>query len=63
MLKVSQIYLRRLTEDDVTEKYVSWLNDPEINQYLESRFSVHTIEETRSFIRSVYNDKNSLVAK
>ena len=53
-----QIYLRRLTEDDVTDNYVSWMNDTEINQYLESRFTVHEIEETKSFIRSVSNDRN-----
>lgn len=60
MLKGVQIYLRRLTEDDVTETYVSWINNPEINQYLESRFTIHTIEETRLFIRSVTNDNNYL---
>lgn len=58
MLKGKQIYLRRLTEDDVTEKYVSWMNDPEINQYLESRFVRHTLESTKAFIRSVTNDNN-----
>lgn len=58
MLRGKQIYLRRLTEDDVTEKYVSWINNPEINQYLESRFVTHTIESTKTFIRSVTNDNN-----
>lgn len=58
MLKGNQIYLRRLTEDDATEKYVSWMNDPEVNQYLESRFVTHTIESTKAFIRSVTNDNN-----
>lgn len=53
-----QIYLRRLTEDDASEKYASWMNDPEINQYLESRFMVHTVENTKVFIRSVTNDNN-----
>ena len=57
-LEGEQIYLRRLTEDDSTERYVAWLNDPDINQYLESRFCEHTVEETRAFIRSVTNDSN-----
>lgn len=52
------IYLRRLTEDDVTTDYVHWMNDPDINQYLESRYYTHTIENTKSFIRSVTNDNN-----
>lgn len=53
-----RIYLRRLTEDDATDNYVRWMNDPEINQYLESRFYTHTIESTKAFIRSVTNDNN-----
>jgi RimJ/RimL family protein N-acetyltransferase len=28
---------------DVTQDYVDWLNNPNINRYLESRFSLHTI--------------------
>lgn len=58
ILQGEHIFLRRLTEDDVTEDYVRWMNDPEINQYLESRFVTHTIESTKSFIRSVTNDNN-----
>lgn len=53
-----RIYLRRLTENDVSEDYVRWMNDPDINQYLESRFYTHTIESTKAFIRSVTNDNN-----
>ena len=58
ILKGGRIYLRRLTEDDVSEDYVRWMNDPEINQYLESRFYIHTIESTKAYIRSVTNDNN-----
>lgn len=52
------IYLRRLTEEDVTEKYVAWMNDSDINQYLESRFAIQTIDSVKSFIRSVTNNSN-----
>lgn len=58
ILKGEKIYLRRMTVDDVTERYVGWLNDPEINQYLECRFSTHTIEETKDFVKSVTDDSN-----
>lgn len=53
-----RIYLRRLTENDASEDYVRWMNDPDINQFLESRFYIHTIESIQSFIRSVSNDYN-----
>lgn len=58
VLKGKKIYLRRLTEDDATQEYADWMNDPEVNQYLESRFFPQTIESTRAFIRSVTNDNN-----
>ena len=58
ILQGERIFLRRLTEDDASEDYVRWMNDPEVNQYLESRFYTHTIESTKAFIRSVSNDNN-----
>lgn len=35
------------TEQDISERYIGWLNDPEINRYLEIRF-VHQSRETVS---------------
>ena len=58
VLNGERIYLRRLTEDDASEDYVRWMNDPDINQYLESRFYTHTIDSTKAFIRSVTNESN-----
>lgn len=57
-LQGEQIFLRRLSENDATQDYVDWMNDPEINQYLESRFYTQTIESTKAFINSVTNDNN-----
>jgi len=31
-------------EGHIHDRYVSWMNDPEINCFLESRFSQHTLE-------------------
>ncbi|MBI1812552.1 GNAT family N-acetyltransferase [Candidatus Peregrinibacteria bacterium] len=43
------IFLRELREEDATEAYASWLNDPEVNRYLETRQV--TLEQLRSYIR------------
>jgi [ribosomal protein S5]-alanine N-acetyltransferase len=56
----SQISLFLLKPDHVTQEYVSWLNDPLVNQYLESRFVRHTIESTRDFVQSVLDSPNNL---
>lgn len=54
------MFLRRLTPADASERYVRWLNDPEVNQYLESRFYPQTKESVAEFIRRVHNDRNYL---
>jgi RimJ/RimL family protein N-acetyltransferase len=47
------IYLRFLTPDDVGDVYVAWMNDSEITQYLESRWSVQTLESIRNFVQAM----------
>jgi [ribosomal protein S5]-alanine N-acetyltransferase len=46
----SNVSLFLLKPELVTQDYVSWLNDPEVNQYLESRFVTHTLESSRNFV-------------
>jgi RimJ/RimL family protein N-acetyltransferase len=45
------IELFKLTEPDVNEEYVRWLNDPRVNRFLESRHVTHTLESSREFVR------------
>jgi ribosomal-protein-alanine N-acetyltransferase len=56
----SHVSLFLLTPDDVSEDYVSWLNDPLVNQYLESRFQMHTLASTRAFVAEVLASRDSL---
>ncbi len=50
-IESDQLYLRNVTEDDVTDAYYNWLNDPDVNQYLETRFSEQTREDILSFVK------------
>ena len=50
-LRGRRCVLLPLREDHVTEDYVGWLNDPEINKYLESRFVRHDLDGVRAFVR------------
>jgi [ribosomal protein S5]-alanine N-acetyltransferase len=56
----SQISLFLLKPDHVTFEYVSWLNDPQVNQYLECRFIKHTVESTRNFVETALESPNYL---
>lgn len=50
-----KLFFRTLTEKDVTEEYVSWLNSQQINQFLEVRHTVHTLASVSDFV-SLKND-------
>ena len=43
-----RIYLRLMGVSDVTEEYCSWLNDPEVNRFLETKSA--TIDGVRAYI-------------
>lgn len=50
VLETPRLYLRPLQLDDVTQKYVDWLNDTDVNKYLETRHSVQTLDSCREFV-------------
>ena len=50
-LESDRLYLRDVRLSDAGGYYPSWLNDCEVNQYLETRFDVQTVAKTEDFIR------------
>lgn len=51
--------LRLLTASDVTSRYVAWLNDGEVNRYLETRFRPQTLETVSEFVAGMVNSSDS----
>ena len=61
-LIASNIFLRTLTTKDITPRYLSWLSDPEVNRYLEIRFTPpRNLEELKNFIIAVNDSDDSLI--
>lgn len=60
-LKLGDVELFGLEPEHVTDDYVSWLNDPLVNRYLESRFARHTLESTRRFVQSILDSEDSIL--
>lgn len=56
-----RIYLKQLLPQDVTEEYVGWLNDPEINQFLELRFEKQTLESVKDYVDKLSKDPSNLM--
>ena len=53
--------LRLVSLDDANEKYLSWLNDPEVNVFLETRFEIQNLERIRTFIEKVNRGTNEVL--
>lgn len=47
----TRILLKPLYPEDVSDTYVSWLNDIHVNSYLECRFTNHTLKTVKEFVK------------
>lgn len=50
------IFLRDLKKSDATNEYMNWLNSKKINQFLESRFTKHSIVDIENYIKKMNHD-------
>jgi len=55
-LEGSRTRLRLVELSDCGPRYLSWLNDPEVNRYLEIRCQTQTEESIRSFVAAIQAD-------
>ena len=60
-LDSERLTLRALREGDVTESYVAWMNDREVNRFLESRFHDQTRDAVQVFVRNAFLSPNTLL--
>lgn len=58
----SRIVIRDLCEADATLRYLEWIHDPEVNRFLESRFSPpKNVVDLAEFIRVCSKSDNTLL--
>ena len=53
-----RIHLRIIKDSDVSQEYCDWLNDPEVNCYLETRYQMQTLSDIARFVAEK-RDSNS----
>lgn len=58
IIKTRSTIIYPITEDEITNNYVSWLNDIEINQFLETRHFEQTKTSVVDYINSLRNMDN-----
>jgi ribosomal-protein-alanine N-acetyltransferase len=51
-IKTGKLLITPFSERHLTQRYVDWLNDPEVTRYSEQRHRKHTLEECRAYWRS-----------
>jgi RimJ/RimL family protein N-acetyltransferase len=49
-LVAENLILRQLNPSDVTDQYIEWLNDKEINQFLEVRTKIPSLTDQKEYI-------------
>lgn len=55
----TNLVLHCLEERHASDTYLSWMLDPEVNQYLESRHLTPTVEDLRSYINEMRDSTHS----
>lgn len=60
-LQGKRIYLRGLSVSDVGDSYCCWMNDPAVNQYLESRFIPQSQSCLKTYVESFEGDRNNVI--
>ncbi len=56
-----RIYLRPLEREDLNGGYLGWLNDPEVNKYMESGLFPYTKIDLDEFYEQVIRSKNQVI--
>ncbi|MAO55604.1 MAG: hypothetical protein CMM61_07895 [Rhodospirillaceae bacterium] len=62
VLETPRLVLEPFPQDLLTDRYVGWLNDPEVVRFSEQRHMRHTVESCRDFVASFAGTPNGLWA-
>ena len=60
-LNSSLINLRPLNISDCNKRYLSWLNNNEVNKYLETRWTKHSISSIKEYVSNINKSKNNII--
>lgn len=58
MITTDRLQIIPFAEEHLTDRYIAWLNDPEVTKYSEQRLKKHTLESCRAYWQSFQNSPN-----
>lgn len=59
-LSGEKIYLREVRAEDVNDEYYNWINDPEINKFLETRFLPRSRNDILNYVSKLDGNPNEI---
>jgi len=62
-IETERLIFTPLTLDDVTDTYLNWLLDPDVNRYLDARHYNHTIESLYQYVKAINDNRNNYFFK
>lgn len=62
IISSKKLYIEPITVKEITDTYISWLNDPVVNQYLEVRHNIQTKETVIEYINYLRSSNCELFA-
>ena len=60
-LEGSKIYLSPFTKQDISEEYVSWLNDREVSRYNSHAIFPNSLDKALKYIEAIENSQSEVV--
>ncbi|MCX6158522.1 MAG: GNAT family protein [Ignavibacteriae bacterium] len=61
IIKTDKLYIKLLEPEDVNEEYQNWLKNPEIYQYLETKWKYPNLEDLKAYITKIHNSNNDFM--
>ncbi len=61
ILQTTRLFLREVRASDVTDHYYRWLNDPEVTQYLEVRYTPQSRENIARFVANMDGKRDEML--
>ncbi|MDI3549609.1 MAG: hypothetical protein PWQ15_711 [Methanobacterium sp.] len=56
-----KVFLKILSPEDVGEEYLSWMNDKEVTQFLESRWTEYSLEDLKDYVKNINESSNNFI--
>ena len=60
-LTTSRLVIRPFKQADITDSYLSWLNDPEVTRFSNQRFREHNVMSVSAYFKSFISSNNSFL--